>query len=32
MWRRADLVSNDVSEKYIASIFRVKKSEIEEPA
>jgi hypothetical protein len=32
MWRRVDLVWTDVSEKYIASIFRVEKSASEEPA
>jgi hypothetical protein len=32
MWRRVDLVWTDVSEERIASIFRVEKSAIEEPA
>jgi hypothetical protein len=32
MWRRVDLVLTDVSEERIASIFRVEKIAIEEPA
>jgi hypothetical protein len=32
MWRCVDLVLTDVSEEYIASIFRVEKSATEEPA
>jgi hypothetical protein len=32
VWRRVDLVWTDVSEKHIASIFRVEKSASEEPA
>jgi hypothetical protein len=32
MWRRVDLVWTDVSEESIASIFRVEKSAIGEPA
>jgi hypothetical protein len=32
MWRRVDLMWSDVSEAYIASLFRVEKSASEEPA
>jgi hypothetical protein len=32
MWRCVDLVSTDVSEEHIASIFRAEKSTSEEPA
>jgi hypothetical protein len=32
MWRRVDLVSTDVSEERIASIFKVEKSASEAPA
>jgi hypothetical protein len=32
MWRRVDLVWTDVSEEYIAFIFRVQKYANEEPA